>query len=266
MRISQAVSGRLATKLALYYFFRPIPFPIPRREKPARQKASRFQLHTHKSPFELFEWGSGDRTVVMMHGWSGRGSQFFKITEQLVKQGFRVLALDAPAHGESQLKRSHMLEFVDALEVVAKKYGPIEAAIGHSMGGMAIFNAMKREGFSPSKLIIIGTPANIRNVVTDFCNRLKANAKVARGIINYIENRYDMEVENVSTDQLAAELNPAGLIIHDEHDLDVALENARITAAHWPRAELVVTSGLGHRKILMDRDVIDRISDFLNQE
>lgn len=156
-----------------------------------------------------------------------------------------------------------MLEFANAMKVTESKFGPFHSAIGHSMGGMAIFNTIRMHSFNPGSVIIIGTPANIQNVVTDFCNRLGANSQVGNGIIRYIEKRYSLKAREASTDHLAAEYNPPGLIIHDTQDRDVPYENARITNKAWPSAKLITTQGLGHRKILMHPKVNQAIVDFL---
>ena len=39
--------------------------------------------------------------VVLAHGWNGRASQFATLVRELVSEGYRVAAFDAPAHGDS---------------------------------------------------------------------------------------------------------------------------------------------------------------------
>ena len=53
------------------------------------------------------------------------------------------------------------------------------------------------------------------------------------------------------------------MIIHDTDDQDISVEQAKQLAAKWPNAQLVITQGLGHRKVLMDQKVIDSIIGFL---
>lgn len=263
MEIVEKISVKLATWYALKLFFRPLDFPTPEREKPIRDKAKIHHLSTGKSDFIGYEWGTkGGPRVLLVHGWSGRGTQFFKIIEALLNKGFHVFALDAPAHGESKQKKTHMLEFVDSVEVMEEKFGPMDYALGHSLGGMAIFNAMKRN-LCVRKIVLIGTPDNIRHVVQDFCEKVHASTKVAEGIITNIENRYSMKIENASTDELANKFNPQGLIIHDKNDQDISVLNAENLATFWPNADLVITEGLGHRRVLMDQNVIDSILGFL---
>ena len=44
----------------------------------------------------MYSWGSGP-TVLLVHGWEGRGSQLSAFAPALVKAGFRVVAVDMPA-------------------------------------------------------------------------------------------------------------------------------------------------------------------------
>lgn len=252
----------LATKFAFRLFFQPIAFPFPEREKGMVTSSRVKTLHTPEGkPFNTYQLGEGTKKVVMIHGWSGRGTQFFKIAEALAPH-FTIVAIDAPAHGKFKGGKTNMLEFVEALEVAHRTFGPFDYAIGHSLGGMALFNALQRNA-AYQKLIIIGSPASIVNVVTDFCDKVKANRKVRDGIIKRIEEQFKLEVREASTDYLAAQHNPEGLIIHDEDDQDVSVNDAWQNAQAWPRAELHITQGLGHRRVLMDNGVIEKIKDFL---
>ncbi|HAD96138.1 MAG TPA: alpha/beta hydrolase [Cryomorphaceae bacterium] len=208
------------------------------------------------------EWGNEGPRVLLVHGWSGRGTQFFKLIEELLEKKFHVFAINAPAHGDSKQKKTHLFEFVDAIEIMVSQFAQFSLAIGHSLGGMAIFNALERN-LSAEKIVIIGSPANIQNVVLDFCDRLQVSHKIGHRIIERIEKNYHMSSEEASTDFLANKYNPPGLIIHDVDDLDIDINNAYDLQERWPNANLVVTEGKGHRKILMDIKVIDTIVGFL---
>ena len=262
MSALSAISTPLATKLALSLFFTPIKFPIPKRENPIRDSATQHKMSTGRNEFTMFEWENDGPKILLVHGWSGRATQFFRIIEELHKKGYHVFSIEAPAHGTSKQKKTHMLEFVDCIEVAQNKFGQFDFAIGHSLGGMAIFNSLLRN-LSPHKIVVIGSPVSIRSVVNDFCEKVKSTPKVANRIIENIENRYSMKVEDASTDDLANRFNPQGLIIHDEDDQDVSVAQAKELAKKWPNAQLVITKGLGHRKVLMDQTVIDSILGFL---
>lgn len=263
MSFLEFLHWRLALKYALKLFFTPIKFPIPKRELSIRKEAQETIIPLGKREARLFEWGHGDKKVVFMHGWSGRASQFFRLIETLVKEGYHVYSIEGPAHGNSPYKQTDMLEFVQAIEWTLEKFGPINTAIGHSLGGVAHFNAHDRCNGAFREIITIGCPANIRGVTRDFCEVVNAGPQVAEGIIESIQKSFNLKVEDASTDTLAHKWNPRGLIFQDEDDADVAVENAHKLADAWPNAILHISKGLGHRRILSDPSVHKAILEFI---
>ncbi len=260
--ILSTISTDLATKFALSLFFKPLRFKTPEREQSMRSGATVYDLMTSQaSDFKVFEHKGQGPKVLMIHGWSGRASQFFKIWERLAVEDFHLISIEAPGHGDYLGGKTHMLEFVDAIEETVDRFGKFDFAIGHSLGGMALFNALKREIWF-SKMVIIGSPANIGNVVQDFTHNIQMPEAVAAKIIAYIENRYNLKAEEASSDYLCQIYRPEGLIIHDEYDQDVPVENARKMHRKWKDSQYLETTGLGHRKVLMDEQVINRIYDF----
>lgn len=255
----------LATRLALYLFFRPLRFPVPRRETPIRARMQCHELLTKKGDaFTAWRLGLEGPPVVLMHGWSGRGSQFFDLIERLAPH-YQVCALDAPGHGAHQGKPTHMLAFVEALEVAEEKFGPFQHGIGHSLGGMVLFNSLLR-GSRFATLSVIGTPANVDNVVGDFCEKIRASRAVYHRIIRYIEKRYQLKTSDVSTDTLSRQFPLPGIIAHDEGDVDVPPHNAFELKQAWPRAELFISQGYGHRRILSHPELLNRLEALLKQE
>lgn len=262
MQFLSKVSTPLATQYALRLFFQPIAFPIPEREKPMLKISRQEILKTEaREAFTLHHLGAPHKPkLLFVHGWSGRGTQFFKIAEKL-QNDFCLIALDAPAHGQHKGARTSMLSFIQAIEKTATQHGPIYGAIGHSLGGMALFNALDRS-LVLKKLVIMGSPNTVPNVIHDFAQQVKASPSVEQKLISTIEKKFNLKVEDLSIEHLAQKHNPEGLIFHDEQDADVPVFNAKQAAAAWPKAKLHLSNGLGHRRILMDWKTISTLYDF----
>ena len=54
------------------------------------------------------------------------------------------------------------------------------------------------------------------------------------------------------------------LVVHDEDDVDVHVSSAYEIAENLEQGELFITSGLGHRRILGDMNVMKKIFSFLS--
>ena len=67
-------------------------------------------------------------TVLLMHGWEGRPTQFALLIRGLVDAGYGVIALDAPAHGRSPGREANVVLFARALLEAASELPALLAA------------------------------------------------------------------------------------------------------------------------------------------
>src|SRR5262245_31035534 len=81
-------------------------------------------------------WGEGP-SVLLVHGWGGRGAQLAAFVPPLVAAGHTVVAFDGPAHGDSSGRRATLLDFRDAVHAVASAASPVAGLVAHSLGATA---------------------------------------------------------------------------------------------------------------------------------
>jgi pimeloyl-ACP methyl ester carboxylesterase len=134
----------------------------------------------------VYEYGKSDKKVLLVHGWSGRGTQLFKIADALLKEGYSTISFDAPAHGKSPGNSSIMLEFIASIFELEKQFGPFEIAIGHSLGGMAVLNAAKL-GFHTDKIVVIGSGDIVQDIIDDFIKKLQLKPAISIKLRDYFE-------------------------------------------------------------------------------
>jgi pimeloyl-ACP methyl ester carboxylesterase len=77
------------------------------------------------------------------------------------------------------------------------------------------------------------------------------------------ERRLRTRFDDVHTIRLAADMQLPLLVLHDEQDRAVSIDHSRRLAEAWPEAELGVTSGLGHNRILRDEATVKRAIEFV---
>ena len=87
-------------------------------------------------------------------------------------------------------------------------------------------------------------------------------------MIARIEKRFkesrDLDVFELSWDSFANELKMSFLVIHDREDRDVPYDQGEGYANSLPNVEFVTTTGLGHRRILKDPEIINKIVEFIS--
>ncbi|MHB2020720.1 MAG: alpha/beta hydrolase [Candidatus Xenobia bacterium] len=212
-----------------------------------------------------YSWGHPRAPrVYVLHGWGGRASQMRSIIAALCEAGWQVVALDGPAHGASQGRRTSLLDFARALRAVVEAHGPAHALVTHSMGGASATRAI-HQGLPVERLVLISPPSDPGRFTEFFARQAGLSAATLQAFREQVQERTGVRFADLSIPVIARGMRVPLLIVHDEHDPEVPVERAWSIAEHWPGAELTLTRGLGHRRILHDRTVLERIVRFLGR-
>ena len=263
-KLLQAISPKLATLFAAKLFTTPIKHKIPKRELHMEENSKQSKLIIPKINKEIvvYQYGQSKRKVLLVHGWSGRGTQLFKIADELLQNGFSTISFDAPAHGKSASKTTLMPEFIASILEVEKQFGPFEFAIGHSLGGMSILNAIK-QGLNVKKAVIIGSGDLIQDILDEFVSKLELKPETASMMKTHFEKKFGVEMESYSASFAAQSVKIPVLVIHDKNDDEIAVKAAHNVQSNLVKGEILITEKLGHRKILGDKKVIESMLNFI---
>ncbi|MXN93181.1 alpha/beta fold hydrolase [Flavobacterium sp. Sd200] len=263
-KILETTSPKLAARFAIKLFTTPVKFKLPKREEEMnlRSRQEMVMIPSLNKSINVYFLGDSPKKVLLVHGWSGRGTQLVTIADKLLKKGYSTVSFDAPAHGKSTGKTSDMTEFVAGILELEKLYGPFEHVIGHSLGAMATLNAVKR-GLNVNKAVIIGSGDVVKDIMDDFWQKLGMNIATGELMINLFQKKFNESIDSYSAYIAAKEVSIPVLVLHDENDEDVPVSAAHHIHENLTNGQLVITKGLGHRKILGDKTVIKQITEFL---
>jgi pimeloyl-ACP methyl ester carboxylesterase len=202
--------------------------------------------------------------VMLVHGWTGRGSQMGGFAEPLVKAGFRVLSFDSHAHGLTEGKTTTIFKQSEVQRGLAKKFGPIYAVVGHSFGGMVTAYSLSH-GMETQKAVCISPPARFDFLLERFSKTLHLPKNIQHYMIARFKEEFGEDLlERVSSTTTSKTLGHIPtLIIHDEDDKDVPISEGELLHRSWPNSELKRTKDLGHRRILYNAQVIENTVNFL---
>jgi pimeloyl-ACP methyl ester carboxylesterase len=209
----------------------------------------------------VWTWGRGPR-VMLVHGWGGIGGQLATFVPALLERGYAVVTFDAPGHGASDGHESSLLHFADAIIAVHQSFGPTQAIVAHSLGAAATTLAMTR-GLDAQAAVFLGPPSHPREWTEIFARRFGLTETAIDRMRHQAERDLDFRWDDIDTTTLANRLRVPLLIVHDVDDDEVPIAQGRELAEAWPGAQFIASSGLGHRRILSDPDVIDRSVTFL---
>ncbi len=255
------VAPGIAARWAESIFCRPPRYEPRPVEEAFLATGSRQTVVCENQDLAVWGWGSGP-VVILAHGWGSRAGRFSNLAAALVEGGFRVVLFDAPAHGASAGHQASLPQFSRALRAVADAIGPVYGLVGHSLGGAAVSLAMGN-GLRADRAVLLAPPADVILFSHAFAEHLRIPLRAHDTMRRNLENRLQIRWEELHVPTLASRMTAPALIVHDRDDPDVPYAHGEEIARAWPGAEFLATSGLGHRSLLRDPQVIRRTLAFL---
>jgi len=211
-----------------------------------------------------WRWGEGP-CVLLVHGFEGNRTQFGALVEALRSRGFAVAALDVPAHGDSAGEELTAVKFVAAVERALVRLGPVHAVVGHSMGGaMSLFSVAHNGG--AGRVALVSAPSSLRRELKRFANAVGLPKRGADAFVASVERRVGRPAAEFDVRRIADRVKLPLLLIHDQNDRQVPVVEAARAAHALPDAELIVTRGLGHNRLLADPAVVTAIVEFVSAQ
>jgi pimeloyl-ACP methyl ester carboxylesterase len=211
-------------------------------------------------------WGARSTeapAVLLAHGWGGNAAQMRAFAFPLLQAGYRVIAYDQPAHGVSEGKLTGLPDFAEVLGAVAARHAGVEAVVAHSLGGAAAALSLYTHKVSFKKIVLVSPPSDLVGYSRRFARWYWMPEPVRKAMQTAIEDRYGVRWEDIELSRVAPRLAADALVIHDRDDRLMPWTHGASVARHWPGAQLMLTDGLGHRRILGDAAVTRAAADFI---
>lgn len=235
--------------------------------RPTRRDGSPKPTQTTDIVVELLG-PQGGPLVYMLHGWSGWRGQFAPLGRRLAEDGYRVVLIDAPNHGDSGHgalgKNSLLPDFSLVLAGVIREFGPAYAVVGHSLGAACTATVLL-DGTPTQKAAFIASPIDPIAFTKVLSRMLGFGERIRTRMVGIGERRTGVKLADlILPTRLAGRTDlPPALVIHDTDDPVVPVVSSRILAESWNGARLVETTQLGHNKILRDDKVIAMVAEFI---
>lgn len=234
------------------------------RELAYLEAARRRTLPTSYGELAAWEWGAADAPLVgLVHGWEGHGAQLGAFAAPLVAAGFRVLAFDAPGHGESPGEEAHVSLVARVLVDVERETGSFFALIGHSMGaaGAAMSTTL---GARPRGLVLLAPPQSQLERLNRVANRMQLTAELRESFFAAVERRTASRHAEVDMRVVARTAPCALLAFHDPADEEASFTATEEIVALWRGGRLVPVPGRGHYRILATPEIVRQSVEFLS--
>jgi pimeloyl-ACP methyl ester carboxylesterase len=259
------IKHQAIVKKAYQAFFSPSQYELKSTDQAILERGTNYRVPFDGGELAVTTWGSAGPTILLMHGWGGSRAQMTGLVDPLLSAGFRVVAYDQPAHGESDGKLTNLLEIAPTMDIIAKQEGKFEAIIAHSFGTLITSYALVKQNFPlPARLVYFGA----FNQLLDSLPRFQAITGLPDEIIQGFrvmlnENFGEGVLEEIVHEKLAPQINIPALMFHDTADNVTPVEDSRAIARAWKNACLIETEGLGHRGALQSKEIHEQVLEFL---
>lgn len=207
-------------------------------------------------------WGDpGDPVVYLVHGWGGWRGQLGAFVGPLRDAGYRVVAVDAPGHGDADPGfmgpgRGTATEMIEAFRGAVDAFGEPDGVVAHSLGTTVAMAAL-RDGIPARRLVLLSPNPAFAELLDTFSAMLWTGERVKQRLREQLEGITgraidDFDVVPAGTDGSM----PDALVVHDRDDAETSHAVGAAVAATWPNARLLSTQGLGHYRLLGDAQVV----------
>ncbi len=222
------------------------------------QTATFYQNEHH---FQTYIWKGNDTKILLVHGWESNASRWKKTLPHLQKSGSTIIALDAPAHGQSSGKEFNVPRYAEFINKAVQEYKP-SIIIGHSIGGAAcVYHQYLFPDSSIQKMVILGAPSDLKTLIQNYIQMLSLNSKMYRLLENRYLEHFNFKLDDFSGKKFASKITIKGIVAHDKTDKIVAFDEGLKIASNWKNARFIETNGLGHG--MHDDDLYQEIYHFL---
>ncbi len=255
-----------AAKIAYRIFSTPRTRAKHRVSDEILESARLFEVLYGKQILKGYEWGKGEKTILLVHGWESRGTAMRSFVRSLTAAGFRVVAMDGPAHGNSDGKSTNLPDFAGAVRAFINQIGDVHGIITHSFGGASTMYTLGTldTSISVEKLVLTGVPNSINLVWMNTVKMLNLPNEVAKNFKKILEGKVKASMEVVDSAEMKNRMNVGEvLIVHDIEDAVVPFSEGEKNYQDIKNSNLLEVNNYGHYRMLKNPDVVRAVTDFV---
>jgi len=265
LRLLAVLSKKKAAAKALRLFCTPFN-QAKRNTTPLFNRAEKLQFSCDNKKVTGYRWNHPQqKKFLIVHGFQSGARKFENYITPMINKGYEVLAFDAYAHGDSEGTQINVLQYKKLIEEVNRRYGPMDAFMAHSFGGLAVSLALEDIPHTRQTKLVLIAPATETNSAVDLLfEYLRLGHDLRKEFEDLIVAIGGKTVEWLSITRAIKNIQASILWIHDEDDDITPLKDVKpLMSAGFPNIEFMITKGWGHRRIYHEQKVLNAITAFL---
>jgi pimeloyl-ACP methyl ester carboxylesterase len=229
-----------------------------------RMSVSKYSFDEELLTIKTYRWGEGGRKVLLVHGWADTALSYGALIESLVLSGYEVIAYDAPAHGQSEGKRTNFVQFMHVLDQFIRQEKHIHAIIGHSVGGLNAALTITRKAYNIPAMVLVSPALSAPDFFGETFDIFRIRPNVRTRTYALIKANLKEDLQSIDL-RLHIGRIPAGkiLLAYDEQDQLIKHTDIDSFIHQYPSILPYKVNGGGHFRIMKNPAVIGKIVGFL---
>lgn len=276
--VLDATAPHLAARVGSVLWFRLPPVAsVEHRRRLEPAGGTPFEVRRHGLTVRGRVFGGGDApTAYLVHGWGGHWQQLGGYVRLLSQLGYRVVVHDAPSHGDSAAgaygpRSSRVMEMAHAHALVVERHGTAALTVAHSLGAMVALWAANHHGAGTGALVTLAAATELDELVDTFRRITGLGVRCRAELLDHIERAVGHPRAAFSGPTLAgAALKRHGVVpmiaVHDISDPEAPSAMSEQLVRSFPGGTLLLTQGLGHRRVVRDPMVVERVAQFAAEQ
>jgi pimeloyl-ACP methyl ester carboxylesterase len=263
--LTSSLESQAVLKKVYRAFFGPARYEVKPSDREVIEWGNNYRIPFDGGELAVTTWGSQGPAVLLMHGWGGARAQMSGFVDSLLFAGYRVVAYDQPAHGESDGVTTNLLEIAPTMDLIANQEGQFHAIIAHSFGTLITSYALVERNFPPpARLVYLGAFNRLMDSLPRFQVMAGLSDEIMEGFRAMLHEKFGQDVlESITNESLTPKINIPALMFHDTTDNVTPVEDSRALARAWKNARFIETDGLGHRGALQSDAIHEQVVKFL---
>ncbi len=273
------IFSRIFPKITAKQAFNLFQKPTKRAYKPNEidfyNKAKHYKLDYQEESLDVYELGSENKKLVfIVHGWGSNLGRLSKIAFRLEKEGYRVVGMNFPAHGNSKLTKTNMVfsknAFVNLVKRTFKENGSMNqqqefSIVSHSFGSSVSALAMKEMGLKVKRLIFLTSANKTSELFLDYKKMINLSDNAFDILLKMSKEKVNLDFMKLNIQDVLADVKYEKLlVIHDRFDKMLPYHFATEIVENTRNSELMTLENKGHSGMLFEEVVINRVVSFIS--
>jgi pimeloyl-ACP methyl ester carboxylesterase len=256
------IAPRKAAVKGFFIFCRPRRRPVKPHHLEFLDSSEKFTIDYAGKKVQGYRWGTGERKILLLHGWESHSYWWRSVVNSLPKERFTLYSIDAPGHGLSEGNYINIPHYSGLIEQLVLSHGKIDAILAHSLGAFSsVYTMYRLPQLAVSKMVVMASPGEVKEFVDHYQGILGLSEKTMKAINQYFIEKLGHGPDYFSLKEFASTVKLPGLIIHDTEDKEAPYPYALEAHKNWKNSEMVTTTGLGHN--LKSNELIEKVKQFL---